>query len=139
MPVSADAHDERVARGRATYARNLGLPEADVLELMTSRAGALFTDEAYLAAGGPAWHDPGITDRDRAVAVVAALVGQHVTDDRLVPYLALARRTGVTEGGLEALMVLLAAYVGQPAASLGAAAVRRTRPQAPRRRPTSSG
>lgn len=124
--MSADTHDDRVARGRATYARNLELPEPDVQELMTSRAGALFTEEAYLAAGGPAWHAPGITDRDRSIAVVAALVGQHVTDDRLEPYLALARRNGVTDGGLEALMVLLASYVGQPAASLGAAAVRRT-------------
>lgn len=127
MRVSADPLADRVARGRAVYARNFGLSEVDAEAGMTGRAGALFTAEAYLAAGGPAWHDPALTDRDRSVAVVAALVTQHVTDDRLEPYLALARRHGVSDEGLEALMVLLASYVGQPAASLGAAAVRRTR------------
>lgn len=128
MRVSTDPLADRVARGRAVYARTFGLSEADAQAGMTGRAGALFTTEAYLAAGGPAWHDPGLTDRDRSVAVIAALVAQHVTDDRLEHYLGLARRHGVGDDGLEALMVLLAAYVGQPAASLGAAAVRRTGP-----------
>jgi 4-carboxymuconolactone decarboxylase len=125
--VSAEPLDVRVARGRTTYARNLGLTEPDVEAGMTGRAGALFTAEAYLAAGGPAWHDHRATDRDRSVAVLAALVTQHVTDDRLEPYLALARRNGISDDGLEVLMLLLASYAGQPAASLGAAAVRRTR------------
>lgn len=45
--MSADTPDGRGARGRATYARNLELPEPDVQDPMTSRAGALFTEEAY--------------------------------------------------------------------------------------------
>lgn len=123
-----DAEAARAARGRATYASNLGVSEAEAEQRMSAVAGPIFTREAYLAAGGPAWQSTALTDRDRSLAVIAALVGQHVTDDRLEPYLALARRHGVEEDGLEALMVLLASYVGQPAGSRGAAAVRRTAP-----------
>lgn len=126
--ATGDRFGDRVARGRDIYARNFGLSGADTEAGMTGRAGSSFVTEVFLAAGGPAWHHPDLTDRDRSVAVVAALVTQHVTDDRLEPYLALARDHGVAEDGLESLMVLLASYVGQPAASLGAAAVRRTRP-----------
>ena len=102
--------------------------EAEAEARMSAVAGRALTDEAYLAAGGPARQSPSLTDRDRGLAVIAALVGQHVTDDRLELYLAVARRHGVEEEGLEVLMMLLASYLGQPATSGGAAAVRRTRP-----------
>lgn len=128
MPVM-DEQADRVARGRATYARNFGVGEEEAEERMADVAGLTFTREAFLAAGGPGWQSLALTDRDRSLAVIAALVGQHVTDERLDVYLAVARRHGVGEEGLEALMVLLASYVGQPATSGGAAAVRRTRPE----------
>lgn len=129
--MTAEPPDSRVARGRAVYARNLGLPETEIEARMSDRSGTLFTTEAYAAAGGPAWRTDELTDRDRSIAVIAALVGQHVTDDRLDVYLGLARRNGVSEDGLEWLMVLLASYLGQPSTSLGAAAVRRTRQHTP--------
>ena len=123
-----DTQDERVLLGRRVYARNLGMDEHEAEDAMRRRAGSLFVREAYLAAGGPAWHGPGLTYRDRALVVIAALVGQHVTDERLAPYLALARANGIPEDGLDAVMILLSSYVGQPAASSGAAAVLRSRP-----------
>ena len=116
----------RIAAGRATYARNTGTDEADVERAMTERAGEDYVREVFEIAGGPGWQSPALTDRDRAVAVVAALVTQGVTDERLSPYLSLARRSGLDEQGLTALMVLLTAYVGQPRGSTGMAAVRRT-------------
>lgn len=122
--TAAETVSDRAARGRRVYARNLGLDESDAEAAMSDLAGQAFVREAYLAAGGPGWHGPDLTDRDRALVVITALVGQHVTDHRLEPYLALARDQGVSESGLDAVMVLLAAYVGQPAASRGAAAVR---------------
>lgn len=124
--AAGESVEQRVARGRRVYARNLGLDEPGVDAAMGDVAGRAFVREAHLAAGGPGWHGPDLTDRDRALLVIAALVGQHVTDDRLEPYLALAREQGVSEHGLEAAMILLAGWVGQPAASRGAAAVRRT-------------
>lgn len=116
---------DRIYRGRAVYARNFGVTETEAEALMGERAGAQFTTEALVAAGGPGWNSAALTDRDRSIA---ALVSQHVTDDRLAPYLGLARRNRVDEQGLASLMVLLAAYLGQPATSMAMAAVRRTAP-----------
>ncbi|MBN9170516.1 MAG: carboxymuconolactone decarboxylase family protein, partial [Microbacterium sp.] len=89
------------------------------------RAGAEHVAEAYLAAGGPGWTGDALSDRDRSIATIAALVAQGVTDDRLEVYLRVARRNGVDTRGLTQLMILLMAYLGQPVTSLGMAAVRR--------------
>jgi len=119
MPLS-----DRAAAGREVYARNFGVDPAEAERIMTERAGPVFTGEAYEAAGGPGWQSTSLTDRDRGIAVIAALVAQGVTDDRLSVYLAVARRNGVDTEGLTALMVLLSAYLGQPATSLAMRAVR---------------
>ncbi len=117
---------ERSTAGRRTFARNLGVDEAEVEAILSDRVGPDFTREVLEAAGGLGWASPDLTDRDRSIAVIAALVSQNVTDERLVTYLSLARRNGVDEQGLTALMVLLAAYVGQPYTSLAMEAVRRS-------------
>jgi 4-carboxymuconolactone decarboxylase len=116
----------RAAAGREVYARNFGLSPAEAERLMTLRAGPVFTREAYEVAGGPGWQSKALTDRDRSIAVIAALVSQGVTDERLATYLSLARRNGVDTEGLIALMVLLSAYLGQPHTSLAADAVQRS-------------
>ncbi|PRY19351.1 carboxymuconolactone decarboxylase family protein [Pseudosporangium ferrugineum] len=116
----------RAAAGREVYARNFGVDAAEVERIMTEHAGAAFTREAYEAAGGPGWQSPALTDRERSIAVISALVALNVTDGRLSTYLALARRTGIDEEGLTALMILLSAYLGQPYTSLAMEAVRRT-------------
>jgi 4-carboxymuconolactone decarboxylase len=117
---------DRLGRGRTVYARNLGVTPDEAEELLTERAGAQYAHEAFLAAGGPGWNGTGLTDRDRNIAVVAALVGQHVTDQRLITYLNGARRAGVSEEGLADLMVLLTAYLGQPAPSVAMTTIRAT-------------
>lgn len=121
--MSTPQAEDRAIAGRAVYARNLGVSEAEAEAMLTDRAGAQYAQEAFLAAGGPGWNGAGLTDRDRNVAVIAALVAHHVTDQRLVTYLNAARASGVSEQGLADLMVLLAAYLGQPAPSLAMAAV----------------
>jgi 4-carboxymuconolactone decarboxylase len=123
--------DDRIAAGRAVYARNFGVSPEEAEELMTRRAGSPYAHEAFLAAGGPGWQGTALTDRDRTVAVIAALVSQHVTDQRLVTYLDGARRAGVSEDGLAELMVLLTAYLGQPAPSAAMHVIRTTAPPAP--------
>lgn len=125
-PDRGPATTDRVAAGRAVYARNFGVAEDVAEATMIERAGADYVREVFQAAGGPGWHSAALTDRDRAVAVIAALVAQGVTDERLEVYLSLARRNGVDTDGLTALMVLLTAYLGQPHASLAMAAVRRS-------------
>ena len=124
MHMSAAGNiDDRISAGRAVYARNLGVSDDEAEEILTARAGAPYAREAFLAAGGPGWSGSDLSDRDRSVAVIAALVSQHVTDMRLTAYLNAARAAGVTEHGLAELMVLLTAYLGQPAASAAMAAV----------------
>ena len=117
---------ERIAAGRAVYARNFGVTEAEAKRILTSHVGTDFTQEAFSAAGGLGWQSESLTDRDRSIAVVAALVAQNVTDERLITYLTLARRNGVDERGLATLMVLLTAYIGQPYTSVAMEAVRRS-------------
>lgn len=116
----------RMAAGRRVYARNFGVDEATAQRLMEDRAGAAFVAEAFLAAGGPGWSGAHLNDRDRAVATIAALVAQGVTDDRLAVYLGVARRNGIDDDGLTELMILLTAYIGQPSTSLAMQTVRRT-------------
>jgi 4-carboxymuconolactone decarboxylase len=53
-------------------------------------------EEVFESAGGLGWLSTNLTDRDRSVAVIAALVTQDVTDQRLATYLSLARRTEST-------------------------------------------
>jgi len=113
--------------GRARYALNFGVDEDTAQRIMTERAGPEYTAEAYEAAGGPGWQGSALTDRDRSLAVVSALVASHVIDERLDVYLGLARRNGVDDDGLTQLMILLTAYLGQPYPSAAMTAVHRTR------------
>lgn len=116
----------RATAGRAVYARNFGVVPAEAERLMNEHAGAAYTREAFEAAGGPGWQGHNLTDRDRSIAVITALVAQNVTDVRLSTYLSLARRNDVDEQALTELMVLLTAYLGQPRTSLAMEAVRRS-------------
>ena len=116
----------RFELGRGVYARNFDVDEATAERLMTERAGAEYTREAYEAAGGPGWQGAALSDRDRSIAVISALVASDVSDERLDVYLRLARANGVDEDGLTQLMILLTAYIGQPYPSAAMRAVRRS-------------
>ncbi|GAB7039073.1 MULTISPECIES: carboxymuconolactone decarboxylase family protein [Catenuloplanes] len=122
-------YSARARDGLRVYAHNFGLDERTAERLMTDRAGQDYVTEAYEAAGGPGWHGDALADRDRAVAVIAALVASDVVDERLDVYLRLARRNGLDDAGLTQLMILLTAYVGQPCASAAMQAVGRTSPR----------
>ena len=127
MPtIPAYENSARAAAGREVYARNFGMVPAEAERVMNEHAGAAYTREAFEAAGGPGWQGRNLTDRDRSIAVITALVAQNVTDHRLSVYLSLARRTGLDEEALTELMVLLTAYLGQPYTSLAMEAVRRS-------------
>src|SRR5688500_7811909 len=87
----------RAAAGREVYARNFGMTPAEAEHAMTEQVGAMYTREAFEAAGGPGWQGHHLTDRDRSIAVITALVAQNVTGRRLSTYLSLAHRTGLDE------------------------------------------
>jgi 4-carboxymuconolactone decarboxylase len=122
MDASPDATPaERRARGVAAYARIFDVPDDQVPAAMASRVGPVFAEEAFQFAGGAAWADPALSGRDRSLAIVTALVAQGVSGDRLGAHLDLARKNGLDDDALTALMVLLAGYLGYAHASLALA------------------
>jgi 4-carboxymuconolactone decarboxylase len=119
MDASTEAAQaSRHALGVAAYARIFGVPENQLPAAFASRVGPVFAEEQLQAAGGAAWADPALSGRDRSIAIITALVAQGVTGDRLGAHLDLARRNGLGEDALTALMVLLASYLGYAHASL---------------------
>ena len=73
----------RRERGVQAYARIFDVPEKDVPAAMAGRVGPVCAEEVFLAAGGPAWFHPAITDRERSMVIIAALAAQGVAGDRL--------------------------------------------------------
>ncbi|WUH98306.1 carboxymuconolactone decarboxylase family protein [Spirillospora sp. NBC_00431] len=94
-----------------------------MLATFSARVGLPFAEEQLQAAGGAAWTHPGLTGRDRDIAVITALAAQGVSGDRLATHLRQARQHGLGEDALTALMTLLASYLGYPRASLAMEAV----------------
>ena len=108
---------DRYTRGLEAYASQFGIAPDEVEAWFEQHHGARFGEEAINAAGG-AWTDDELSLRDRSIVVVAALVTQGGVDDRLRTHLRWALDHGVTEEQLNAIVTLLAVYVGYPRASI---------------------
>ena len=115
--------DDRRERGLAAYASQLGLREDEVEAWFAERMGDRFGQEAINAAAG-AWVHDCLSLRDRSLVVVAALVTQGAVDERLRGHVRWAVEHGASREELEALVTLLAVYVGFPRASLAMEIVR---------------
>jgi 4-carboxymuconolactone decarboxylase len=114
---------ERYEHGLDAYASQFGISREEVQAWFAERFGERFGEEAINAAGG-AWVDDCLSLRDRSLVVVAALVVQGGVDDRLRGHVRWAIEHGSTRDELEALVTLLAVYVGFPRAAGGMAVVR---------------
>jgi 4-carboxymuconolactone decarboxylase len=117
------ADDERYARGVAAYASQFGISPDQVPGWFAERFGERFGTEAINSAAG-AWVDDDLSLRDRSLVVVAALIAQGGVESRLRGHVGWAIEHGVTAPELEALVTLLAVYVGFPRASAGMEIVR---------------
>lgn len=115
--------DDRYERGIAAYASQLGIPPDEVEAWFAERMGERFGREAINAAAG-AWVDDCLSLRDRSLIVVAALVAQGGVDERLRGHVRWAIEHGSSREELEALVTLLAVYVGFPRASVAMEIVR---------------
>jgi 4-carboxymuconolactone decarboxylase len=113
----------REDRGAEAYASQLGMTREEAVLWFKEQFGERFAAEAVNAAGG-AWVDDCLTPRDRSLAVVAALVTQGGVDDRLRAHVRWAIEHGSSREELEALVTLLAVYVGYPRASVAMELVR---------------
>jgi 4-carboxymuconolactone decarboxylase len=114
---------ERYERGLDAYASQLRLRRDEVAPWFRERFGDRFGEEAINAAGG-AWTDDCLSLRDRSLIVVAALIAQGGVEERLRGHVRWALDHGATPEELEALVTLLAPYVGFPKASVGMEIVR---------------
>lgn len=114
---------DRYEQGLDAYASQFGIAREDVPGLFAERFGERFGTEAINAAGG-AWVDDDLSLRDRSLVVVAALVAQGGADSRLRGHVRWAVAHGSTREELEALVTLLAVYVGYPKASVAMEVVR---------------
>jgi 4-carboxymuconolactone decarboxylase len=121
-PVPAPS-DERYERGVRAYASQFGISPEEVPSWLADRFGERFGGEAINAAAG-AWTDDALSLRDRSLIVVAALIAQGGVDDRLRGHVRWAVEHGSSRDELEALVTLLAVYVGFPRASTGMEVVR---------------
>jgi 4-carboxymuconolactone decarboxylase len=108
--------DDRYQRGLKAYASQFGIPESAVAAYFAERHGERFGEEAINAAGG-AWNDDELTLRARSIVVVAALLTLGGVVVRLRGHVRWALEHGVTEAELDAIIALLAVYVGYPRAS----------------------
>lgn len=115
--------DDRRARGLDAYASQLGVAREEVEGWFAERFGERFGEEAVQSAGG-AWVDDELSLRDRSLVVVAALVAQGGVDERLRGHVRWAIEHGSSRAELEALVTLLAVYVGFPRASVAMEVVR---------------
>jgi 4-carboxymuconolactone decarboxylase len=114
---------ERYESGLDAYASQLGIPRKDVRAWFSERFGERFAEEA-INAGGGAWLDDCLTLRERSLIVVAALIAQGGVDTRLRGHVRWAVEHGASREQLEALVTLLAVYVGYPRASVAMEVVR---------------
>jgi 4-carboxymuconolactone decarboxylase len=114
---------DRYERGLDAYASQFGIGREEVPGWFAERFGERFGTEAINAAGG-AWPDDELSLRDRSLVVVAALVAQGGVEDRLRGHVRWAVEHGCTRAELEALVTLLAVYVGFPRAAAGMEVVR---------------
>ncbi|HET7016167.1 MAG TPA: carboxymuconolactone decarboxylase family protein [Streptosporangiaceae bacterium] len=122
--------ERRRERGIAAYARIFNLPQDRVPAAMTSRVGPVYADEAFLAAGGPAWFHPAITDRERSMVIIAALAALGAAGERLDSHIQLAQRCGLDYDALTAMMTLVTNYVGQARGSQAMESIQRIAGQA---------
>lgn len=115
--------DARTDRGIDAYASQFGIAREEVPAWLAERMGERFGVEAINAAAG-AWVDDCLSLRDRSLLVVAALTAQGGVDDRLRGHVGWAIQHGSSREELEALVTLLAVYVGFPRASVAMEIVR---------------
>jgi alkylhydroperoxidase/carboxymuconolactone decarboxylase family protein YurZ len=106
----------RYERGLKAYASQFGISETEVEAWFAERHGKRFGKEAINAAGG-AWNDDELSLRDRSLVVVAALITLGGVEERLRGHVRWALEHGVSPDQLEAIVTLLAVYVGYPRAA----------------------
>jgi 4-carboxymuconolactone decarboxylase len=114
----------RRERGISVYASQFGVSPEEAERLFVERYGKRMAEEAFHASGGGNWKADVLSLRDRSLIVVAALAAQGGVEERLRSHVRWALVNGATPEELDALVSLLAVYVGYPRASVAMEVVR---------------
>lgn len=104
--------------GIAAYASQLGLSEEAVESYFLDTFGAAFSEEAFRATGGEAWHGPSLTRRERSLITVAILATLGGVEERLAGHVRWALAHGASVEELGSAMTLVANYAGFARASI---------------------
>src|SRR2546427_8331559 len=110
--------EDRPGTAMSVYAGQLGVAPESVPDELTRLFGARMAAEALYAMGGSAWDDA-LSRRERSMIVISALIAQGAVVGRLRPHVRWAITNGVTRDELDALVAMLAVYVGYPRAAEG--------------------
>jgi alkylhydroperoxidase/carboxymuconolactone decarboxylase family protein YurZ len=121
--TDGNADKSREALGADAYASQLGMTPDGAVAWFRANFGDRFAGEAMNAAAG-AWVDDCLSPRDRSLIVVASLISQGGVTERLRTHVRWAIAQGSNREELEALVTLLAVYVGYPKASVAMEIVR---------------
>ena len=106
------------------YASQFSMPEGDVEAFFAEHFGERMAEEAFNASGGSAWDEGPLSLRDRSLAVIAALTALGGVEERMRPHVRWAIEHGATPDEIDALVCLLAVYVGYARASVAMEVVR---------------
>jgi 4-carboxymuconolactone decarboxylase len=116
--------EARWSHGIAAFARQFRIGPHQVLSYLSDRFGEPFSTELISAAGGAWSPDSPLSQRERSLVVLTALIVQGGVERRLRVHVRLALENGVTREELEALCAFLAVYAGYPRASVALEAIR---------------
>lgn len=115
---------ERRERGIRMYASQFDMPEDRVEAFFAEHFGERMAEEAFNASGGSAWVEGPLSLRDRSLVVLAALTALGGAEERMRPHVRWAIEHGATPDEIDALVCLLAVYVGYARASVAMEVVR---------------
>lgn len=115
-PGAGPSDAERYERGMAVRREVLGDAHVDRAIANTSRFTADFQDFITRTAWGDIWSRPGLSRRDRSIAVLTAMIalGHH---EEFAMHVAAARRNGLTVAEIEEVILQAGLYCGVPAAN----------------------
>ena len=65
---------------------------------------------------GDIWTRPGISDRDREIAVIASLTALGNSENELASHIVMARKVGLTKEEIMEIIILMSVYAGFPVA-----------------------
>lgn len=128
--MTSTPEEIRYRAGLAAYASQFGVSEHEVYETLSSFIGPSMASDGIIATGS-AWGEGPLSWRERSIVVISSMVTQGGVDARLAGHMKWGLANGLSRSELEAIIRILAGYVGYPKASVAMELLRSTLDPAP--------